>query len=226
MKRALQIVRWWALDYAYAVYWQCRAAFGRQRPDGYLSGGLAPIVVVPGIWETWQFMRPLAEKSHRAGHPVYVLASLGWNARPVAESAATLADFISDNDLRNVLLVTHSKGGLIGKYAMALLDEERRIARMVAVSAPFAGSRYAPWLPLRSLRAFSPLDPTTVLLAKNAAVNSRITSVYAGFDPHIPGGSELPGAQNIRVPTGGHFRILSHPDVASAVLRESSHDGQ
>jgi hypothetical protein len=37
--------------------------------------------------------------------------------------------------------------------------------------------------------------------------------VYAGFDPHIPEGSELPGAKNVRLETGGHFRVLAHPQV-------------
>ncbi|MDJ0333938.1 alpha/beta hydrolase [Salinibacterium sp. G-O1] len=217
--KALRNGWWWMLDYGYAGYWQFRAAVDRRRPEAYRSGAGRPIVVIPGIWETWQFMRPLVEKMHDAGHPVYVLAALGRNSRPIVESAAAVVDVIRHYDLRDVLLVTHSKGGLIGKYAMATLDIDQRIASMVAVSAPFAGSRYAPYLPLQSLRAFSPLDATTVLLGENLSVNSRITSIYGQFDPHIPEGSELAGARNIGLPTGGHFRILSRPEIADAVLQ-------
>jgi triacylglycerol lipase len=116
------------------------------------------------------------------------------------------------------VLVAHSKGGLIGKYLMADLDPHRRVESMVAVATPFGGSRYAPDLVLKGLRAFSPRDATTVLMAKNVEVNTRITSIYATFDPHIPEGSELPEARNIEVPTGGHFRILAEPAVIDHVL--------
>ncbi|MBG6054927.1 pimeloyl-ACP methyl ester carboxylesterase [Salinibacterium sp. CAN_S4] len=218
MTRAARIAAWWLLDYAYVLYWQCRALADRRRPEAYSSGTLRPIVVIPGIWETWQFMRPLVEKLHDAGHPVFVLASLGRNTRPVPESAADVADFIAQQNLRDVQLVTHSKGGLIGKYAMALLDPDARIASMIAVCSPFAGSRYAPFLPLRSLRAFSPKNATTIQLGRNSDVNARITSIYGEFDPHIPEGSELPGARNIRLATGGHFRILSRAEVVEAAL--------
>ncbi len=50
-------------------------------------------------------------------------------------------------------------------------------------------------------------------LARQIAVNKRIVSVFGEFDPHIPEGSELPGAKNVRLDTGGHFRILAHPRV-------------
>jgi hypothetical protein len=46
--------------------------------------------------------------------------------------------------------------------------------------------------------------------------------VYGRFDPHIPEGSELVGAKNVRLETGGHFRILAHPRVLAelAVLAD------
>jgi hypothetical protein len=50
-------------------------------------------------------------------------------------------------------------------------------------------------------------------------VNARITSVWAAFDPHIPGGSSLPGAVNRRIDDGGHFRILRNPAVLDELDR-------
>jgi pimeloyl-ACP methyl ester carboxylesterase len=167
-------------------------------------------------------MRSLIDPVHAAGHPVYVLPALRRNNRPVTTSATAIVDFVKEKQLRGVLIVAHSKGGLIGKYAMALLDDAKCFTGMVAVSTPFSGSRYAPYLLLSSLRAFSPRDPTTALLGASVEVNSRIVSVYGEFDPHIPEGSELPGAHNIRIPTGGHFRVLGRPETLAAVL-EAAH---
>lgn len=214
-------LRWWAEDYAYALWWQVRA-LRLGKPGPYLSGDLRPVVILPGIWESWAFMTPAIRALHRAGHPVFVLADLGWNSKSVVDTAASVAAFLRLSDLRDVVIVAHSKGGLIGKYAMTFLDGEKRITSMVAVCAPFSGSRYAPYLVLPSLRAFSPRDATTVLLGQDRSVNSRIVSIFSEFDPHIPEGSALIGATNIRLPIGGHFRILSDPDALRSILAAAS----
>ena len=210
--------RWWVQDYAYAAYWQTRAIFGAKDPGSYLSGDGRVVLVLPGVWETWAFLRPLIAQVHAAGHPVHVMASLGWNGRSVVDTAQDVAAYVLEHDLLDVVLLAHSKGGLIGKYVMAVLDDSHRITAMVAVCSPFSGSRYAPYLLLRSLRAFSPRAPTTVLLSKNLTVNNHIVSIYGVFDPHIPEGSELVGARNIRLYAGGHFRILAHPRTIATVL--------
>lgn len=208
-------------DYAYAGYWQVRAAFDRTRPRSFGTGDAAHIVVLPGVYETWKFLQPLISAMHTRGHPVHVVDALQRNQRPVAEMAESVTEFLEAHDLRDVILVAHSKGGLAGKLAMTG-RAAGRIRAMLAVATPFGGSRYARMIPIRTLRAFSPEDPSIVSLAKQLTVNVRIVSVYAGFDPHIPEGSELAGAKNVRLETGGHFRILAHPRVLAelAVLAE------
>lgn len=208
----------WALDYRYALVHQVEAVLDRTDPARYRDDGTKrPIVLLPGIWETWHFLKPLVEHLHRAGHPVHVLADLGWNGGTVDAAATLTIEHLQQHDLDGVVVVAHSKGGLIGKAAMLDAVDGRRITAMVAISTPFSGSIYARYAPLRSLRAFSPRDPTTLRLAANREVNSRITSIWAEFDPHIPGGSELPGATNVRVATGGHFRVLADPRTLHAV---------
>jgi triacylglycerol lipase len=214
-------LRWWAEDYAYALWWQAKALRVGQ-PGAYLSGELRPVVILPGVWESWAFMMPVIVALHAAGHPVYVLSDLGRNSKSVVDTAATVAEYLRTHDLRDVVFVAHSKGGLIGKYVMAFLDDEKRVTSMIAVCAPFSGSRYAPYLVLPSLRAFSPRDATTVLLGADTTANARILSIFSEFDPHIPEGSELAGAVNIRLPLGGHFQILSDPTALGLVLEAAS----
>lgn len=203
---------WWWLDYAYAAYWQVRAAFDRRDADSFAAGDGAPIVILPGVYETWRFLQPLITALHRRGHPVYVVESLQRNQRPVVEMAEKVTAFLESRDLSGVILVAHSKGGLAGKLAMTG-HAAGRIRSMLAVATPFGGSRYARLMPVRSLRAFSPEDPGIRSLGESRDVNARIVSVYPGFDPHIPEGSELAGAKNVRLETGGHFRVLAHPRV-------------
>ena len=208
----------WALDYRYAAVRQVQGVLDRTDPAAYREGGTRrPVVVLPGIWETWHFLRPLIEHLHDAGHPVHVLAALGWNGGTVDAGAALTVDHLRRHDLTDIVLVAHSKGGLIGKAAMLDAADGSRIAAMAAISTPFSGSVYARYAPIRSLRAFSPRDPTTLRLAANREVNARITSIYGEFDPHIPGGSHHPPAVNVEVPVGGHFRILAAPRTLAAL---------
>lgn len=203
---------WWWLDYAYAAYWQVRAAFDRRDADSFAGGDAAPIVILPGVYETWKFLQPLITALHARGHPVHVVESLQRNQRPVVEMAENVSEFLEARDLDDVILVAHSKGGLAGKLAMTG-RASGRIRSMLAIATPFGGSRYARMMPLGVLRAFSPEDPAILSLGEHRDVNARIVSIYAAFDPHIPEGSELVGAKNVRLETGGHFRVLANPRV-------------
>ncbi|WP_382309488.1 esterase/lipase family protein [Herbiconiux sp. UC225_62] len=213
---------WWVKDYLTASRLLLSGLTSRADPGDYRSGTERPCVVIPGVYETWHFMRPIVEALHERGHPVFVVADLGHNRRPVLESAELVARFVADHGLDDVFIAAHSKGGLIGKYAMLKLDPDRRFVRMVAIATPFSGSRYANWAPNRTLRAFRADDPITAALAAEDVVNDRITSVYGAFDPIIPESSVLPGAENIELPTGGHFRILRDPRTIALVVAEAT----
>lgn len=207
----------WALDYAYVAFWQVRGFIFRGDARRQLSGDAAPVVLLPGIYEPWQFMHPVASHLHGNGHPVHAVTALGYNRGSVPAMAELVAQYLRERDLTDVVLVAHSKGGLIGKYVMTLPDSAPRIRQLVAVNSPFSGSVYAMFALLPSLRAFSPRNRTLNALRANLHVNSRITSIYGTFDPHIPGGSELVGATNVQLDVMGHFRILGSERLLEAV---------
>ncbi|MET1065063.1 MAG: alpha/beta hydrolase [Arthrobacter sp.] len=222
MSGILQAARWWAADYVYAAERQLLGAVSQTRAEDFLGGTGRPVVVIPGVYEDWRFMLPLVQRLHEAGHPVHVQALLRRNRLAVPKAADLIAGYIRDHDLNDAMIVAHSKGGLIGKFVMMQLDPERRIAGMVAVCSPFSGSRYASFMLLPSLRAFSPRDAVTMQLSREERVNEHITSVFGHFDPHIPEGSFLPGARNIRLDTAGHFRILAHEDTIRTILEATA----
>ncbi len=177
-------------------------------------------MVIPGVYENWQFMLPLITALHRAGHPVYVVTLLQRNRPDVPIAARLVTDHIAAARLNSAVSVAHSKGGLIGKYVMLALDPDESIDRMIAVCAPFSGSRYASYLLIPSLRAFSPRNAPTLQMAREETINHRITSIYGVYDPHIPEGSALPGARNVQLQTAGHFRILGDEHTARTILEQ------
>src|SRR5690606_27044173 len=133
-----------------------RACWGRA---GRRAGRAAarPSSCCPASTRTWRLLGPLATALARAGHPVHAVPGLGYNRRPVADAADRTAAFLDEADLQGVVLVAHSKGGLVGKRVM-LSPAGSRVAGMVAVATPFRGSRYARYLLGRTLPAFSPRD--------------------------------------------------------------------
>ncbi|WP_104166515.1 triacylglycerol lipase [Arthrobacter sp. SX1312] len=212
----------WALDYAYVGFWQVHGFLFRADPTQYRTPapgspeGKAAVLLLPGIYETWQFMRPIAHHLHRAGHAVHVVQKLGYNRGTVAAMAQLAAGYLEEHELTDVVVVAHSKGGLIGKFLMTMSSAAPRVTRLVAVNTPFSGSVYANFFLLPSIRAFSPGNPTLQSLRENLGLNRHITSIYGRFDPHIPGGSFVEGARNVQLETMGHFR----PIADRRVLRE------
>ncbi|NUU17845.1 hypothetical protein HP550_11360 [Cellulomonas humilata] len=220
--RTIARTTWWRVrDYAAVLGWQAAGIVSRTDPDDlrrpeHPAG--PPVVLVPGVYESWHFLLPLAMLLHDHGVRVHVLPDLGNNRRPVPFGASVLGRYLLEHDLRDVVLVAHSKGGLIGKLAMVQEHQDARIASMIAVNTPFDGSVLARWFLVPSVRAFRPADATILALAAEREVNARITSVYSHWDPHIPEGSALEGAQEVVLDTPGHFRPLADPRLHALLL--------
>lgn len=213
----VQNVGWWAADYLYAARAQILALDRRTDSDTFRTGHRAPVVILPGVYEPWRFMLPMIRMLHSDGHPVRVIDPLQNNRRPVAHGAEAVTHYLREHQLEDVVIVAHSKGGLLGKHVMAFGTEGSRVRSMVAIATPFGGSTLARYQVSPTLRSFSPRDATLRKLDAERLVNAHIVSVFARFDPHIPEGSRLEGARNVEVDTGGHFRILSHPETLRIV---------
>ncbi len=213
----LRMAMWWALDYLWAALVWASTLFAPPTPDHYAQGSGRAVVVLPGVYENWAFLRPLIVPLHRRGYRVHVVAELGYNRSPIAGGAAMVLDLLAARDLRDVVLVGHSKGGLIGKLAM-LGDTDGRISSLVTICTPFHGSSRARLLPLPSVTPLAPGHPGLVALGDPHPVNARITSLATTFDEHVPEGSELPGACNVTLDVPGHFLPIGHPKVLAEVL--------
>jgi hypothetical protein len=211
----------WILDYAYAAALHVRAIAGGWRvPEHYAHGepGKPTVVLIPGVYERWNFLKPIADRLWEDGYSISIVHGLGYNRRPVVGTSDRLAAALSRVRANPAgrIIVAHSKGGLVGKHLMLHHHEDLGVRGVVAVCTPFAGSRYAKYLLNPTLRAFSPTDETIVLLGRDSSVNAQIVSIFGPFDPHVPDGSVLVGATNVRVPVSGHFRILHSAEAIGA----------
>ncbi|RFA20089.1 hypothetical protein B7R25_10805 [Subtercola boreus] len=220
---------YWMLDYGYSARSELRglatARDPSRRDSGAVGPGARPVVLLPGVYERWHFMLPLARQLEDLGHAVFFVPELGRNLLPIDESARLVAGLLAENDLRDVLLVAHSKGGLIGKYVMLRLDPEQRVDHLVAVNTPFSGSVWAERLKVPSIRIFDAADLTMTFLGARSPVNERITSVFGSYDQNVPAGSVLPGARNLRLAVGGHSRIIGSRAFAAVLAEQVARRG-
>ncbi|MFZ4894482.1 esterase/lipase family protein [Plantibacter sp. Mn2098] len=208
-------------DYAYAAVWHTRALVARDVPKQYAHGDRSrpAVILIPGVYETWMFLKPVADRLNADGYRIRVARGLGYNRRPIRDTSARLARALgrlSANPAGSIV-VAHSKGGLIGKDLLVTGRGHSGIRGVVAVCSPFAGSRLARYVLDPSLREFDPHDETIVALSGESGVNADIVSIYGVFDPHVPEGSVLHGATNVLLPVSGHFRILGRPELVDAV---------
>lgn len=136
----------WGLDYAYAARRQLALVtapwtLGRPRPvpRAWRTGSddLAEVILLPGVYEHWTFLRPLGDALNAAGHRVEVVHGLGMNSRGIAETADRLGRALASKPPKGDgrVLVAHSKGGLIGKHLLI----SSRAAAAAAIEAAAGG---------------------------------------------------------------------------------------
>lgn len=207
-------------DWAHVARRWPASLLDRTPADAFASGDRTPVVLLPGIWESWRYLLPLARRLHALGHPVHPLPTLGWNGRPLEESLERARAGFAALDVERPVLVAHSKGGLIGKSLLvdALGSRDPAAPRgLVAVCTPFGGSKLS-WRALSRtpLGLFAPNGSTILALAAERAVNDRIVSIGSAWDEMIPNGSFLAGAHNITLAMPGHFRPVA--DGGTALL--------
>ena len=188
--------------------------------QGYIVKGKYPVILIPGLTERWAFLKSLGDKISMAGHPVYVIPKLKHNLLSIPKSAKIVEEIIDENKLRNVILVTHSKGGLIGKYLLMHLIDKGKIKGMIAIATPFAGSSLAKLISHHSFKELAEGSEIIDNLKSHQEVNSKIISLYPEFDNQImkENSSFLAGAENIKIDVKGHHKIIFDKDTQMKIL--------
>ncbi|WP_445996984.1 esterase/lipase family protein [Okibacterium fritillariae] len=212
---------WTTADFIESARLHAEAALHPNPPERYRHGDPSKptVLLLPGVYETWNFLRVIADALNEDGYRIAAVGGLGYNLLPIAETATRLTRALRALAVPSGgrVILAHSKGGLIGKYLLRAHGTELGIEKLTAIATPFAGSRRARYMLDPRLRIFDPADETIVQLGADASVNPRITSIFGTFDAQVPDGSVLSEARNVQVPVHGHFKVLSAPETLAAV---------
>ncbi|MDT3767121.1 alpha/beta hydrolase [Gleimia hominis] len=173
---------------------------------------------IPGVYENWRYLSTWGKALHAEGWDVHLPADFGRMLGPVTLLARRLEDYLVHNDLRDVTLFAHSKGGLVAKEAMGRA-QGWRIRGLVSLGTPYSGSSLADHVPrFLGMAGLSPSNQDIISEFLSTEVNDRIISLQAKWDEHVPAGTWLPGATVDTIPVYGHNRLLDEPQATQALL--------
>lgn len=184
----------------------------------------SPVLLVHGVLcnaGVWLGMRGWLRA--RGVGPIYTL-----DLAPPLQSIEGFADqlarkidtILAQTGARRVSLVGHSMGGLVARAYLRRYGESR-IARVVTIGAPHAGSVLAWLLPGRSLAQMRPGNPWLRELDATPLPAVPFTSIWSWHDSMVAPqlSSNLEGARSIAITGVGHNALLRDRGVAELVAQ-------
>jgi len=211
------------IDYYLGTKTFLSSLINRNPPPEYLAArdsAKPDLILIPGVMQKWNVFRRVGRELAKNGYRVHVVAGLKRNMGAIAGAAELVEDYINKNNLRRVVVIGHSKGGLIGKYLLANNNQNGKIIKVIAISTPFGGSLRAKRIPFGSRKELIPNSILLSELAKRSDVNKNITSIFGKFDALVKplASCRLEGAKNIQIDVYGHHGILFSKEIGEVIL--------
>ncbi len=180
------------------------------------------IYVVPGSLDFTSEYRKVARHFRSRGYKVKT-TPFGFYAKGLKEVAEHLADDLGKVK-DNVVILSHSAGGVIVKYALEHHPELRnKVLKVLACCTPFHGSEVAKlgtFIPV--FKDLVPGSPVLRALNRRKASNHLFISIMPLLDTEvIPLSSErLQGAEHVQLPIRGHSFLSRNPKVLHFIEQE------
>jgi pimeloyl-ACP methyl ester carboxylesterase len=210
--------------------WGMAMAVSLGRPAGFLPlpgarvRGPRPIIVIHGYAMNRANFLPLAFRLARAGLGPIVGFEY-WTLGRTAAAARQLGWFIdrvrAETGADHVDVIGHSMGGVVGRYYVTLGGGDGRVAHLITIGSPHAGtdvSAVGVGHPTRELLAGSKL--VTRLAAAPPPRETRVTTILSRADALVPEANqgEVAGAERIVYDDLGHVALLGSRRVAQAII--------
>lgn len=197
---------------------EIESVFFTKPSENWNLGTKGNIILLPGFAETWVFLKTIADNLNSLGYRIFLVNSLGRNAGPIETSITIVKDFIENNQLQDIILLSHSKGGIIAKILLDDPKYSKIIKQSICVAVPYGGSILG-YLNIFSLNQLSPKSDIIKRINCSNGENLKVINIYPKLDNHvIPNKSLfLDGAKNIRIDIIGHTRILETKATIEAI---------
>jgi hypothetical protein len=166
------------------------------------------IILVPGFFESWSCLATIGNHLNHLGFRVWPIADTRLKFASLSLCAEIVNNFISHNKLSDVVLVSHSKGGLIAHKILS----NPKIVSSISLATPYGGT-------LIGCLYFGNLWEMRPPLNLNIKYNHKVFALYPTLDNHVLPNKNLllPGAHNIQIDVVGHTRILTSAKTLATI---------
>jgi hypothetical protein len=186
-------------------------------PESWKYGEKGDVVLIVGLTARWPFLKPIGDLMNKMGYRIWVHDGPNINYCTIREASKQFEELLVRNDIRDAIVIGHSKGGFVARYFLGKSDQSWRVMEIITISSPHYGS----WGVLLFYKTYRDLFPNSNMI-KTLEVDEdklkQVTNYYSRFDNLvIPRRSlKLEGANNVKMNVVGHTRILFSDE-----LRES-----
>lgn len=181
-------------------------------PRQYSHGNKGDVIVLVGLNETWNFLKTVSEYINKKGYKIHFPQFSTRSS--LHHCTQDVLNYIVKHNLSDVILVTHSKGGLIARSIIK--DQPENIKYAIEISSPNKGTIFG-YLNIISL---SELKPNCKKLQVLEDIDTKkIINIYPKLDNHVIPNSSLylEGAKNIKLDIVGHTRILESKELLNEI---------
>jgi len=219
----------WSVIYIFSYLpWIIRSIFRRdtvQFEPGELVKGKPLIILIHGIFGKSDHFWLMRRRFKSRSIPNVLTFRYESVSKSLDENCESLRDFLlrikSKTGMSEVILVGHSLGGLIAHQYAVAFGKSGEVKAVVALGAPFRGTRLAVLAVTAKARSLAPSNPVFTDIISSRLENTRFISVYSRYDQFILPytNSDHPGAdENREIELCGHTGFFFNKKVFRIIL--------
>jgi len=200
------VIYYLILEYLLILKYQILGKF-ISYPNQYLNGSKIAICLI-GVNENWYFLKYIADILNKNEYKIIFLENYDYS-KPINKLTLIVRKYIKNNDLNNVILVGHSKGGIVARcVSNSFKNEPNRIEKVICIATPNQGTL---WGYLRFSNIIELIPKSNLLKNLNLTIDDKVFNFYPLMDNHVIPNKNLliPNSKNnVLISIVGHTRIL------------------
>lgn len=193
------------------IYIWSKYFLSKSIPSDWQNGEKGNVILVPGFMDDHVFLMPIGNALNKIGFKIHTLNKFDTTRLSIIDLSKILVDYIEKGNLDHVILIAHSKGGIVSRYVIDNYPKvNEKIKKVFTISTPHKGTIFAK----TNLLYLDELSPKSKILhdLSNEKKNlNKIINIYPKFDNTIVPNCNLildRAGENIEINVVGHTSIL------------------
>lgn len=181
-------------------------------PENYNKGDAGNVLMIVGFNGPWGSLKTISDRLNKQGYKIHFPK---FKTRdPILKIVDEISQFINDYQLENIIIVVHSKGGIVARNLLNI--DYSNINKIINIAVPNNGTIFG-YLNIHNLHELKP--KSSQLKALDDAKTDKIINIYPKFDNHVIPNSSLylKGANNVEIDIVGHTRLLESKETLNVI---------